>query len=72
MDRNDRKRTLLERLPTGPMREAHRTQTKAFVMESVLTWEAAGKETRADILAFFESDGPAKVADARRRFGPRR
>jgi len=63
------KEKLLERLPAGPMREAHRSRTLSFVAESVVKWEAADEETKKDILAFFESDGPAKFAKARRRLG---
>ena len=63
------KKDLLAALPEGPMREAHESQSAAFVWGSIKAWCSADEATRSDILAFFESDGPAMVADARRRLG---
>jgi predicted lipoprotein len=68
MDSTNEKEELLARLPIGPMREAHRTQSIEFIRESVRTWETADEATREDIMAFFESGGPAKVAKAKKKF----
>lgn len=56
-----RKSELLRRLPVG-MRKAHRNQTVRFIRESISAWDDADDGARADIMAFFTSDGPAKVA----------
>jgi hypothetical protein len=66
---NVTKKELLEALPAGPMRTAHRNQTLAFIWESIKAWATADEISRSDIMAFFTSGGPAMVADARRRLG---
>ena len=67
MDGTNEKEELLGRLPIGPMREAHRGKEVEFIRESVRAWEEADEVTREDIMAFFESGGPAKVEKAKRR-----
>ena len=66
---NMTKKELLAALPAGPMRKAHESQRASFIWQSIKAWCAADHKTQGDILAFFESDGPAMVADARRRLG---
>lgn len=56
------KTELLERLPRGPMRTAHRFMTNAFIRESIQAWKKADAVERSDIMAFFRSDGPVKIA----------
>ena len=41
----------------------------AFVAENLIRYIQADKATRADILAFFDGNGPAKIGDADRRLG---
>lgn len=47
------------------IREALEGQPVELVTDTVETWRNADEETRADILAFFESDGPEKVRQAK-------
>jgi hypothetical protein len=47
------------------MRDALADQKPEFVAEMIERWRVADEETRADILAFFESDGPRRVHEAK-------
>ena len=55
----------LERLPEGLMKEALREQEPEFAEERAQKWLEADSITRRDIEAFFESDGPKKVHQAK-------
>lgn len=47
------------------IREALAGQPLDLVTDTVETWATADDATRADILAFFESDGPRRVHEAK-------
>lgn len=40
-------------------------QPRELIDDTLKTWAESDEDTRADILAFFESDGPEKVRQAR-------
>jgi hypothetical protein len=47
------------------IREALKGQTPAFREEMRRRWREADEASRSDILAFFESDGPRKIHEAK-------
>lgn len=65
------KQQLLEKLPAGPMRQAHKNQSIEFIRQSIADWIEADDITRIDIMAFFESGGPRKVERVLRELGVR-
>lgn len=54
----------LNKLP-GVLRDALRLQSPDFAQECARAYLDADEPSRADILAFFESDGPRKVHEAK-------
>lgn len=52
---------LFAQLPDGAMKDALRAQDEDFAEEMLLAYFAGDEATQADIRAFFDSDGPAKV-----------
>ncbi len=63
------KDALLSLVPAGSMRTVLAEQRTPFVRWCVKAWLRADRPTRADIRAFFDSDGPEKVRRARQRLG---
>jgi hypothetical protein len=61
------KEALLSLVPAGRMRAALAEQRTPFVRWCVKAWLRADRPTRADIRAFFDSDGPEKVRRAHER-----
>lgn len=57
---------LLEKIPE-PMRSDLREQDPVFAAEIARDYLAASPESQADMLAFFESDGPRRVGEAKQR-----
>lgn len=56
---------LFDKIPDGPMKDALRDQDPAFAEEMAQRWLDGDEATRADIEAFFESDGPRMVHEAK-------
>lgn len=49
------------------MQEALKSQTPEFAQECAQSYREADEESKADIAAFFESEGPKKVHDLKKR-----
>lgn len=50
------------------MREALERQTPEFARECAESYRAADEESKADILAFFESEGPRVVHEVKLKY----
>lgn len=57
----------IDRLPDGRMKDALREQEPAFAEEMAKRYLDADPESRVDISAFFDSDGPRKIHEAKLR-----
>jgi hypothetical protein len=56
---------LLAQIPDGPMKDALRAQEPDFAEEMLLAYLEGDEAEQADIRAFFDSNGPAKVEECK-------
>lgn len=65
MDAIDALEALLERMPEGPMKDALREQRPELAVDLARDYLAADAAGRTDMDAFFASEGPRRVHEAK-------
>lgn len=59
---------LIAELPSAAMREALAQQKPEFALKLIKEFNAAPERAQAEIIAFFEADGPRRIEEIKSRW----